>query len=165
MDELERVILAVSRRLAATYRVFKDDLAPTLYVCSRSRVASGETHIGCAAIVGIDTTGPQRDVVQVLNLLRQRQCARVFVEGGGITVSAFLEADLLDRLQIAVAPVLIGSGRPAIRLAPHASLRDCRRPGYRVFRMGGDVLFDCEVNVQASGDESPDAAGRVVRII
>ena len=37
--------------------------------------------------------------------------ARVFVEGGGVTVSRFLEADLLDRLQIAIAPVLIGEGR------------------------------------------------------
>ena len=61
--------------------------------------------------------------------------------------------------------MLIGDGRPAIRLPPQASLRDCRRPGYRVFRMGGDVLFDCELNAQASGDESPDAPGRVVRII
>ena len=104
-------------------------------------------------------------MVHVLNLLRERHCARVFVEGGGITVSAFLEADLLDRLQIAVAPVLIGSGRPAIRLAPHASLRDCRRPGYRVFRMGGDVLFDCEVNVQATTDDDPDRIRRVARII
>ena len=46
-----------------------------------------------------------------------------------MTVSAFLQANLLDRLQIAIAPVIIGDGRPAIRLAPHARLRDCRRRG------------------------------------
>jgi riboflavin biosynthesis pyrimidine reductase len=81
-------------------------------------------------------------------------------------VSAFLEANLLDRLQIAIAPVLIGDGRPAIRLAPHASLRDCRRPGYRVFRMGGDVLFDCELNAQIDApDDGSTVIGPVARVI
>ena len=80
-----------------------------------------------------------------------------------MTVSAFLEANLLDRLQIAVAPLLIGDGRPAIRLAPQASLRDCLRPGYRVFRMGGDVLFDCDLRGATSQPASPDPS--VSRVI
>lgn len=152
-----RVIFDPTRRLTRSYRVFTDNAAPTLYVCGRSRIGPAEIHIGSAAIVGVDDAGPERDVAQVLGLLRARGCARVFVEGGGVTVSAFLEANLLDRLQIAIAPVLIGDGRPAIRLAPHDSLRDCRRPGYRVFRMGGDLLFDCELNTQvnAAADAAP----------
>jgi len=161
-----RVIFDPARRLAPTYRVFTDDAAPTLYVCERSRISADETHMGKAAIVGIDDAGPERDIAQLLSLLRARGCARVFVEGGGITVSAFLEADLLDRLQIAIAPLLIGDGRPAIRLAPHDSLRDCRRPRYRVFLMGGDVLFDCELKVQA--DVADDGATRppaVIRVV
>jgi riboflavin biosynthesis pyrimidine reductase len=97
-------------------------------------------------------------------VLRARGCSRVFVEGGGVTVSRFLEANVLDRLQIAIAPVIIGDGRPAIRLAPLARLRDCRRPGYRVFRMGGDVLFDCDLTVDADiAEVSPP--GMVTRII
>jgi riboflavin-specific deaminase-like protein len=161
-----RVVFDPARRLGRHYRVFTDNAAPTLYVCGRSRIKSGETHVGAASILGIDEAGSERDVVQVLNALRARQCARVFVEGGGITVSAFLEAGLLDRLQIAIAPVLIGSGRPAIRLAPQASLRDCRRPAYRVFRMGGDVLFDCEISARDSHDElQKGQADRVTRVI
>jgi riboflavin biosynthesis pyrimidine reductase len=94
----------------------------------------------------------------MLRLLQSRGCWRVFVEGGGVTVSAFLQANLLDRLQIAIAPVIIGDGRPAIRLAPHTRLSDCRRPSYRVFRMGGDVLFDCDLQAEAppSDDGDPD---------
>jgi riboflavin biosynthesis pyrimidine reductase len=88
----------------------------------------------------------------------------VFIEGGGVTVSAFLEANLLDRLQIAVAPVLIGDGRPAIRLPAHTHLRDCRRPAYRVFRMGGDVLFDCELGTTPAA-APPAPPGQVSRII
>jgi riboflavin biosynthesis pyrimidine reductase len=119
--------------------------------------------MGHATIVGIDEAGADRHVTQVLRLLHARGCARIFIEGGGVTVSAFLEADLLDRLHIAVAPVLIGDGRPAIRLAPHASLHECRRPAYRVFRMGGDVLFDCEPNAHArTPDDAPQSIARII---
>jgi riboflavin-specific deaminase-like protein len=144
-----RVVFDPGRRLAPTYRVFSDDSGPTLYICSRALVESGETRVGSATIVGVDCEGPSGGVSEALQLLRARGCSRVFVEGGGVTVSAFLQADLLDRLQIAIAPVIIGDGRPAIRLAPHSRLSDCRRPRYRVFRMGGDVLFDCDLHADA----------------
>jgi len=90
-----------------------------------------------------------------------RGCPRIFVEGGGVTVSAFLQAGLLDRLHVAIAPLIIGDGRPAIRLAPQQKLRDCRRPQYRVFRMGGDMLFDCDLHSEAP--ESDDQ--QLTRII
>ena len=154
-----RAVLDPERRLAPTARVFVDDAAPTLYFCGRSRVADHETHIGAAEIAALDERGPA-PVAQVIAALRARGCPRVFVEGGGVTISACLEADLLDRLQITVAPVLIGDGRPAVRLAPPERLRDCRRPAYRVFRMGGDVLFDCDL--RAEGGETSALVARVI---
>ena len=90
----------------------------------------------------------------MLRLLRERGCHRIFVEGGGVTVSMFLEADLLDRLQMAIAPLIIGDGRPAIRLPARDALSDCRRPRYRVFRMGGDVFFDCDLRDLGEGPEA-----------
>ena len=159
-----RVVFDPGRRLSPTFRVFTDRVVQTLYICARSRVAPGESHMGDGVIAGIDDDRPGDEAEQVLRLLHARGCARVFVEGGGVTVSAFLEANLLDRLQIAIAPVLIGDGRPAIRLTPQTRLRDCRRPGYRVFRMGGDVLFDCELHVRADAVDGT-APGAVHRII
>jgi riboflavin biosynthesis pyrimidine reductase len=159
-----RVVLDPARRLTPTYGVFTDEAAPTLYVCGRSRIQPGETHVGRAAIVGI--ADHEGDAVQVLQWLRAKGHPRVFVEGGGVTVSAFLEANLLDRLQIAIAPLLIGDGRPAIRLAPLSSLSECRRPAYRVFRMGGDVLFDCDLaNTNNGADGASPAPPPVARII
>ena len=158
-----RVIFDPGRRLAPTFKLFTDGAAPTLYVCEQSRLAPGVNVAGDATVVGI-AEGPG-GVAEVLKLLRARGCARVFVEGGGVTVSAFLEANLLDRLQIAIAPVLIGNGRPAIRLAPQARLRDCLRPGYRVFRMGGDVLFDCELDSQTNTGHASESAPTITRVI
>jgi riboflavin biosynthesis pyrimidine reductase len=94
-------------------------------------------------------------------LLRARGCARLFVEGGGVTVSMFLAANLLDRLHVAIAPLLIGDGRPAIRLPARAALDECHRPRYRVFRMGGDVLFDCDLSANGDADQ-PGGVSRVI---
>ena len=140
-----RVVLDPTRRLADHYKVFTDDSAVTVYICAKSLAREGETHVGHASIVGVDEGPDGVDVGEVLRVLRARGCHRIFVEGGGVTVSMFLEANLLDRLHIAIAPLLIGDGRPAIRLPPRTALSDCHRPRYRVFRMGTDVLFDCEI--------------------
>lgn len=161
-----RVVFDPTRRLTAGYRVFTDAASPTLYVCEEGRLRPGETHVGHAAVAGIKPGGDGGAVGALLRLLRGRGCARVFVEGGGVTVSSFLEANLLDRLHLAIAPVLIGEGRPAIRLAGRDRLRDCARPRYRVFRMGGDVLFDYELGASAQPETgAPAGAPRVSRII
>ena len=139
-----RVVLDPTRRLADHYRVFNDEAADTLYVCGASLVREGETHFGRAQWWRSTTADLASTCWRCSSCCAARGCPRIFVEGGGVTVSMFLEANLLDRLQIAVAPLLIGDGRPAIRITPRAALSDCHRPRYRVFRMGADVLFDCE---------------------
>jgi riboflavin-specific deaminase-like protein len=159
-----RVVLDPNRRLTPSARVFVDRSAQTLYCCDRSRILDHETHVGAAAIVGLDGHADRPRAAELLDVLRARGCVRVFVEGGGVTVSAFLAANLLDRLQIAISPVLIGSGRAAIRLAPTERLSDCRRPVCRVFRMGDDVLFDCALDVEARPPTTP-GTGTVFRVI
>jgi diaminohydroxyphosphoribosylaminopyrimidine deaminase/5-amino-6-(5-phosphoribosylamino)uracil reductase len=139
-----RVVFDPSHRLDDHYRIFSDAETPTLYACDETYLR-GETRFGAADILPLACVGDTSPVAQLLAALRARGCARVFVEGGGVTVSAFLEAGLLDRLQMAVAPLIVGSGKPAIRLEPKDVLSDCHRPAYRVFRMGGDVLFDCDL--------------------
>jgi diaminohydroxyphosphoribosylaminopyrimidine deaminase/5-amino-6-(5-phosphoribosylamino)uracil reductase len=161
-----RVVLDPTGRLAEHYRVFNDDSADTLYVCGRSLERAGETHFGRATMVAVDDGAAGLDVTEVLRLLRARGCHRIFVEGGGVTVSMFLEANLLDRLQIAIAPLLIGDGRPAIRLPGRNALSDCHRPRYRVFRMGADVLFDCELGPDATdGASQPEIQPPITRVI
>jgi diaminohydroxyphosphoribosylaminopyrimidine deaminase / 5-amino-6-(5-phosphoribosylamino)uracil reductase len=150
-----RVVLDPARRLGEHYKVFRDDAVETLYVCGRSAVRPGETRFGCAIVVAVGETPSGIDATEVLRLLRNRGCHRIFVEGGGVTVSMFLEADLLDRLQVAIAPLIIGNGRPAIRLPAPATLGECWRPEYRVFRMGGDVFFDCQLKPRSVDARTP----------
>ena len=159
-----RVVFDPSRRLASEYRIFNDEAAPTLYACTRTLVGPGETHVGGATILGLDAGPAGIQVIELLGALRARGGRRIFMEGGGVTVSAFLEANLLDRLHMAIAPLIIGDGRPAIRLPPRATLSDCHRPSYRVFRMGGDVLFDCDLRTSSDPD-GHTAATAITRVI
>ena len=159
-----RVVLDPTRRLGEHFRVFSDDAAATLYVCARSTTTPDERSFGRATLVAVEDRDDGVDLPALLRLLHARGCTRIFIEGGGVTVSLFLEANLLDRLQMAIAPLIIGDGRPAIRLPAPATLGACQRPSYRVFRMGGDVLFDCDLRTPASdSDEAGDSS--VTRII
>ena len=162
-----RVVLDPTRRLDDHYKVFSDDSAETLYVCARSLTRPGESHFGRARVVAVEDSATGVHVTELQRLLHERGCTRIFVEGGGVTVSAFLQEDLLDRLHMAIAPLIIGDGRPAIRLLPPTALSDCLRPRYRVFRMGGDVLFDCDLKPGPSESASQDGAAQpmVTRVI
>ncbi|MFT3974023.1 MAG: RibD family protein [Amaricoccus sp.] len=68
---------------------------------------------------------------------------RVLVEGGCVTIQRFLDAGLLSRLHVAVAPLIIGDGPSGLRMAPVARLRDALRPETHVYGLDTDVVFDC----------------------
>jgi diaminohydroxyphosphoribosylaminopyrimidine deaminase/5-amino-6-(5-phosphoribosylamino)uracil reductase len=138
-----RVVLDPDNRLEPGRHVFTDGAATTLVV---HRAADGESG-GAGGVVTLPVTGAAgfqpRDI---LTALRDRGLRRVLVEGGGITVSRFLEADVVDRLHVTVAPLLIGSGRPAFTLNPIDSLQQAIRPPCRTFRLGDDILFDLNLH-------------------
>lgn len=139
-----RVVLDPRRRLPAAHAVFDDGAAPTLLVCDAGRAHAGE-RFGQAEVVGVPCGDGRLDLAAVVATLHARGCDAIFVEGGGVTVSAFLEAGLVDRLHVTVAPVVIGAGRPGLRLPGVGALPDARRPAHRVFRMGEDLLFDFDL--------------------
>jgi riboflavin-specific deaminase-like protein len=140
-DNPVRVVLDPDDRLGDAPRVFSDGAARTLVV-RRGAAAPGPD----APVIQLPTTDPGGfDPAAVLEALRGRGLRRVLVEGGGITVSRFLQAGVLDRLHITVAPILIGSGRPALTLPEVATMSQALRPRCRHFRLGEDVLFDLDL--------------------
>jgi len=160
-----RVVLDPRRRLRPDYEVFKDSAAPTLLICARERVQGIRERHGQAEVLGVAGSDGRLDLAAVLRFLWERGLLLSFVEGGGVTVSAFAQARLLDRLQIAVAPLVIGNGRPGLQLPPTASIGDCLRPRHRIFRMGGDILFDCELASDPEQAQDSSIPTGVVRLI
>jgi diaminohydroxyphosphoribosylaminopyrimidine deaminase/5-amino-6-(5-phosphoribosylamino)uracil reductase len=139
-----RVVLDPQDRLSPERHVFTDGAARTLVV--RRAGAASRAGTAGAEIIQLPADGAEGFTpAAVLDALRARGLRRVLIEGGGITVSRFLQAGVLDRLHLTVAPMLIGSGRPSLTLPAIAELGQALRPRCRTFRVGEDVLFDLEL--------------------
>ncbi len=83
---------------------------------------------------------------EIIKRLFELGLRRILVEGGSRTVSAFIDADAVDRLHILMAPMIIGSGKPGLELAPIKALSAARRPVTVTYSLGnGEVLFDCDL--------------------
>ena len=137
-----RVVVDPSRRLPANRKVFQNGTSPTLLVCTADAAKNG-THQGKAEIVAIESDNGELPVEAILAELRRRGLRRIYVEGGGITVSRFVGARALQRLQVTVAPTVFGSGRPLLILPEIADLSQALTLECRHFAIGPDLLFDC----------------------
>jgi diaminohydroxyphosphoribosylaminopyrimidine deaminase/5-amino-6-(5-phosphoribosylamino)uracil reductase len=144
-DNPVRVVLDPDDRLGSDCNVFADPAAPTLVVRRDLGSNYRATHDPRGEAVYLPAGPDGYDPAAVIDTLRARGLRRVLVEGGGVTVSRFLQAGALDRLHVTVAPMLIGSGRPALTLPPIDTLAGALRPKCRHFRLGGDVLFDLDL--------------------
>lgn len=140
-----RVVLDPRARANPACRVFYDGLAPVWHVVAAAGAdpPAGRPG-GRVARIPVVAAGGGVDPAAVLAALAARGMRRVLIEGGGITVSRFVSAAVLDRLHLMVAPMLIGSGRPGLVLPPVATLDDALRPRCRRFACGPDSLFDLE---------------------
>ncbi|WP_427031382.1 RibD family protein [Halomonas sp. H2] len=136
-----RVILDPRGRVPHDLALLCADTSPTLHVVGPDVAqAAHSCHVQRCAL-GLNEHG-QFKPSEVIALLADKGLPRVLVEGGGITVSQFIEAGCVDRLHLLVAPLLIGSGRPGLKMTPIETLESALRPPTRTFRCGDDTLFD-----------------------
>lgn len=150
-----RVVIDPSGRLPHDCGLLHDGAGPTLVL--REAVGSGTARNGevrltdQAVALHLPASPAGLRPADMLAALARRGLARILVEGGGATVARFLEADCLDRLQLAVSPVILGGGRPALPVAPCGSLEEARRPASRRYLIGEDVLFDLALRPTPGG--------------
>ena len=148
-DNPVRVVLDPDGRLDTGRNVFSDGAARTLVVRrtpEKDARPSAADDVLMIPFTGADGFDPK----MILRMLRDAGYRRVLIEGGGITVSRFVQAGVVDRLHVTVAPLLIGSGRPALTLSTIQSLDEALRPRCRHFRLGEDILFDLDLRTRAS---------------
>lgn len=135
-----RVVIDPLLRLPAQRRVFQDGGPPTLVICSAE--ARPARSIGAAEVIRLPSTISGLDPAAILAVLHERGLVRILVEGGGVTVSRFLDGGVLDRLHVTVAPLVVGGGIPGFVLAPPARLAEGRRLSWTTHPMGADILLD-----------------------
>lgn len=134
-----RVVLDPRGRLGPEQRVFAGKPDETVVFATGQRP---ELNGRCDVEV-LESEESWMSPAHVLENLHARGVRRVLVEGGGITVSHFLGAGLVDRLHLVVAPLLVGHGRPSLTGVLSETLDGCPRPETRVRPLGQDWLFDC----------------------
>ena len=142
-----RVVLDPSARAPRDAEVFTDAGVPTLWcVADGLRLPAGlPAHVEVLVLPTVPAVGGRFRPDDVLAALAARGLGRVLVEGGGVTVSAFLAAGVLDRLFVTTAPLLIGDGVPGLRFAGTDLLRDALRAPARRFDVGDDVCLELDL--------------------
>lgn len=84
--------------------------------------------------------------------LRKEEGKDIWLFGGGLLFRSLLDLGLVDTVEVAVIPVLLGEGVPLLPTpAPRAALR---LTGHRVYEKSGIVLL--EYAVEAPGGSRPD---------
>ncbi len=137
-----RVVIDPQRRLSAESQIFQDGVAPTWLVCARgaSRLRALPPRV---EVIELDRDAEGISPRAIVLALNERGLRWLFLEGGGLTVSRFLMAGVLDRLHLTIAPVVLGAGVSALSLPGLRDLTQALRPRTRRFMLGEDVLFDC----------------------
>lgn len=126
---------------------------------------------GARRIVIQASQTPRSDGVQVIQLpapngaiapraiaeaLRSEGLSNLLIEGGSFTIGKFIEAGLLDRLHVAVAPVLIGNGPAGLTFSQASTqLEMAIRPDTRAYALGSELIFDCGLTEAALARAQP----------
>jgi len=151
-----RVVIDPQARLDRHYTIFNDKQALT-YIVHQSNVDTqalnkADRDQGIAEQVKrliVPNSEQHLCYESIVTLLGDHHLTRLLVEGGGITVSRFLQANSLHRLQLAVAPLLVGAGRPAIQIPSVDKMMDSMRAPFQLYRMGDDVMWDFDLSCRA----------------
>lgn len=153
-----RVILDPRARTPRDAQVFVDGDAPTWWVVADD-VPPPTPPSGLVRVLRL----PRTDIdggfapADVVSALAARGLCRLLVEGGGITVSRFLAAGVLDRLLVTTAPLLVGDGVPGLRFRGCDRMADVLRAPSRHFTLGDDTCVELDftgaTRTSGEGDE------------
>ena len=133
-----RVVFDASARLPLDAALVRSAGETPSAVVTRDRAAPAA---GALAAAGVSVLEAQ-DLRQGLRALKASGVESVLVEGGGAMAGALLRDDLVDRLIIFQAPVILGEGAlPAFATAPAATSAAARRLRVVARRHFGDDLM------------------------
>ncbi|MBS3804752.1 MAG: RibD family protein [Oleiphilaceae bacterium] len=143
-----RVVIDRQRRVPPSHNVFNDGQAATLHLVGGELAPDFNMTIPRSGVLEVPCLGDKDEPLEpakIKAVLAGFGLRRLFIEGGGVTVSAFLTAGMLDRLHVIVAPMIIGSGRPAFSLPEIENLDYALRPANQMVNLGSDMLFDLDL--------------------
>jgi riboflavin-specific deaminase-like protein len=140
-----RIILDPNARLAPTAKVWHEDGARRVWLVSNT--PASPIPPGVELVVLNASTG-NIDPRDILRALHARGLKRVLIEGGAETVSRFIRAGCLDRLHLLVAPIIMGSGRPAFNLPAIQTMNEATRLNTKAYVLEDEVIYNIDLSSQ-----------------
>ena len=137
-----RIVIDPHGRLPNDAPIFHDDGARRIVIQSLDHVRPDGVEV-----IRLEAANGRLEPTSILNSLHSAGLSTLLVEGGGFTISRFIDAGQLTRLHVAIAPVIIGGGQQGLTMpSPPETLAEAIRPKTTVFSVGSDVVFDCELH-------------------
>lgn len=141
-----RVVIDPSGRLPDSSPVLTEDGARRIII-----QATGTSRSAGVEVLQLAAPNGRIEPAAIAQALRSEGLSSLLIEGGSFTIAKFLEAKLLDRLHVAISPILIGSGPSGLTMLGQSDdLADAIRPETRAFALGNEVVFDCALSLDAS---------------
>jgi len=153
-----RIIVDSRLRIPLTARVLAGDAARHTIIATtelaEDNARQAIERCGAQIVILPTIAGSSRvDLALLLGKLKGRGISSVLVEGGSLIITSLLAQKLVDRLIVAIAPKLIGSGKDAIGDLGIRRLADALTFSDLVTRqLGNDVIFDGHIDWK---DERP----------
>lgn len=146
-----RIIIDPQGRLPDDAPALRDDGTRRFVIQATERPRANDVQV-----IRLKPRNGQLDPAEIFARLRSEGLHSLLIEGGGITIARFLEAKLLTRLHVAIAPLLIGGGPQGLTMpSPSKYLSTALRPQMRAFSLGSDVVFDCGFTPAAAQAQKP----------
>jgi riboflavin-specific deaminase-like protein len=138
-----RVVVDSALRIPDTARVLADDAATTILTTRASSAARrDELRARDVSVLVVPAGRDGVDLEAALEALHAAGVRSLLVEGGARVITSSLSSGLADRLVVAIAPRVLGSGTDAVRdLGVTEVARSLRIQGRSVHVAGDDVLI------------------------
>jgi 3,4-dihydroxy 2-butanone 4-phosphate synthase/GTP cyclohydrolase II len=142
-----RVVLDTTSRLPLDAKVIASDAATTVITTERSTPARrAELRARGVRVEVVAEREGRVDLRSALATLRATGTESLLVEGGSTVITALLAADLVDRLIVAVAPVILGAGTQAVNgLGIDRVVDGVRLANRSIVPTGEDVVLGWDV--------------------
>jgi GTP cyclohydrolase II len=142
-----RVVLDSTLRLPASAKLLGSEAATLVVTTERSDPARRTALIqGGVGVEVVPDEGGHVDLGAALRRLREKGFESVLVEGGARVITGLLAGGLVDRMIVAVAPIVLGSGTEAVEGLDVGRVSDGIHLANRtIVPVGDDVLLAWDV--------------------
>ncbi|AJY77218.1 bifunctional diaminohydroxyphosphoribosylaminopyrimidine deaminase/5-amino-6-(5-phosphoribosylamino)uracil reductase RibD [Paenibacillus beijingensis] len=115
-----RIVVDSALRMPLGAKLVQDQAAPTVIVTTESSDASQREALEAAGVkVVVCGAGPKVDLTQAMKRLGELEIGSVLLEAGGTLSGAMLDAGLVDKMLLFIAPKLIGGANAPVPFQLH----------------------------------------------